>query len=218
MAIHPGDPESYPLPCTWHPVEGCADCAAQGQLMCRLDMRDLRVFIGLFLPFAIAAVAGVVRAGFGHFLWLWLAFALFFFFVWEAYILCRHCPYWAEDSIVLHCHANYGVYKLFKYTRKPMSRWEQAHFLIGVLLLLGIPIPFMLIGEEYIIAALSLALASYFMIGLKTRVCSRCINFSCPLNGVPKPYVDLYLQRNPLMLQAWQASGYVLGETSKYNQ
>jgi hypothetical protein len=43
-------------------------------------------------------------------------------------------------------------------------------------------------------------------------VCTRCINFSCPLNSVPKELVDIYLQHNPAMLAAWQASGYVVGE------
>jgi hypothetical protein len=40
----------------------------------------------------------------------------------------------------------------------------------------------------------------------------RGIHFSCPLNSAPKPLVDFYLQRNPVILQAWQASGYVIGE------
>ena len=37
--------------------------------------------------------------------------------------------------------------------------------------------------------------------------CIRCINFSCPVIAVPKPLVDAYLRRNPLMREAWEASG-----------
>jgi hypothetical protein len=42
--------------------------------------------------------------------------------------------------------------------------------------------------------------------------CSKCVNFSCPLNHVPKSMVDEYLERNPVMKEAWEKSGYKLGE------
>jgi hypothetical protein len=38
------------------------------------------------------------------------------------------------------------------------------------------------------------------------------VNFSCPLNDVPKEVVDAYLERNPVMQRAWEESGYRLGE------
>jgi len=38
--------------------------------------------------------------------------------------------------------------------------------------------------------------------------CSRCINFSCVGNTVPKKEVDEYLRRNPVMEKAWESSGY----------
>ena len=40
--------------------------------------------------------------------------------------------------------------------------------------------------------------------------CSQCVNFSCPLNTVPKSIVDEYLKRNPVMRDAWVKSGYHL--------
>jgi hypothetical protein len=39
---------------------------------------------------------------------------------------------------------------------------------------------------------------------------TRCINFSCPINAVPKPLVDSYLKNNPVMRLAWEKSGYRL--------
>ena len=61
---------------------------------------------------------------------------LFFFFVWEARILCSHCPYWAEEGRILHCHANYGVIKIWRYHPEPMSKFEQVQFIVGVLIFL----------------------------------------------------------------------------------
>ena len=44
---------------------------------------------------------------------------------------------------------------------------------------------------------------------VRKHVCTRCVNFSCPLNGVPKHIVDDYLHRNPIMRQTWEAKGYL---------
>ncbi|MDP8227300.1 MAG: hypothetical protein P9L89_06655 [Candidatus Celaenobacter polaris] len=49
-----------------------------------------------------------------------------------------------------------------------------------------------------------------FIAALKNGFCSRCVNFSCGLNTVPKEYVDVYLKKNDVMREAWEKSGYVL--------
>lgn len=45
--------------------------------------------------------------------------------------------------------------------------------------------------------------------------CSKCINFSCLLNRVPKEVVDEYLKRNPIMRKAWKENGWQIGGTTK---
>lgn len=200
------------LPCTWGPQEACQRCSIRGQLMCRFRWSDLADFFLHVLPFLIAAMAGVIRAGYGRWLWAWLAYALFFFFVWEARVLCSHCPYWAGEGRVLRCHANYGVVKLWRYRPGPMSRGEQAQFVIGALLLVGFPFPFLLLGGEHLLAAIGLAAAVSAAFHVWRHTCCRCIHFSCPANHVPKEMVDAYLERNPEMRAAWVASGYRLGE------
>lgn len=180
--------------------------------MCRFDTRDLVSFMVNFMPAAIAAVGGMIRAGYGWYLLGWLAFSLFFFFVWEAWVLCRHCPFWAEEGRVLHCHANHGVIKIWKYEPGPMSRSEQVQFLLGGLLFGAYPIVFMLMGGEYLLAAICLATLATAAFNLKRNVCWRCVNFSCPANSVPKPVVDDYLRRNPEMRKAWEESGYSAAE------
>ena len=50
-----------------------------------------------------------------------------------------------------------------------------------------------------------------FLYILMYYFCSRCVNFSCPLNRVPKFRVDGYLAKNSVMKDAWQRSGYTLG-------
>jgi hypothetical protein len=190
----------------------CEDCGIEGELMCRFERGDLATFLLLFIPFGVAAIAGVIRAGYGLYLIGFAAFAFFFFFVWEARILCSHCPYWAEEGNVLHCHANYGVFKIWKYNPKPMSQSEQVQFLAGALILIVYPFPFMLLGGEYLLAVIALSSAVGFAYNLIRNTCTRCVNFSCPLNRVAKPVVDAYLRRNPVMRVAWEESGYKLAE------
>jgi hypothetical protein len=46
---------------------------------------------------------------------------------------------------------------------------------------------------------------------LRQVTCSRCVNFSCPLNTVPSEIVAAYLARNSVMREAWEASGWSEG-------
>lgn len=197
-----------PLPCTWQPAVNCEGCETHGRLMCRLDAKDMLQFFMIILPFGVLTIGGTLSAGYGWALWLWLGYSLFFFFVWEARVLCRHCPFWAEPGKVLRCHANYGVIKFWKFQPGPMSRSEKAQFVIGALLWMGFPFPFMLMGGEYFLTLAAASVAAAGLVTMRISVCNRCINFSCLVNAVPKQLVDEYLRRNPAIESAWQASGY----------
>jgi hypothetical protein len=176
--------------------------------MCRFQRRDLINFFLIVLPFGVISIYGLIRGGYGWYLAPWLGYALLFFFVWEARVLCRHCPYWAEHSGILRCPANYGVIKIWRHDPGPMSRAEKAQFIIGALLLIAYPFPFLLLGTEYLLSGIGAIAVVAGVFILRNNVCSRCINFSCPMNAVPKPLVDLYLDRNPRMRAAWEAKGH----------
>jgi hypothetical protein len=197
--------------CTWRPQERCRECDLSAQLMCRFERGDLIRFLLAFFPFGFIVIAGVIRAGYGLYLLGWVTYGLFFFFVWEARVLCRHCPYWAEESRVLHCHANYGVIKAWRYDPRPMSASEKAQFILGALIFVAYPFPFLLLGQQFAVASFALVAAALSGYTLRRHGCSRCINFSCPANAVPRPLVDAYLRHNPVMRTAWEESGYRLG-------
>jgi len=196
------------LPCTLRPLSICRECQARKKLMCRFDSKDMVNFFMIILPFGVTVFAGTISAGYGWYLFLWLAYSLFFFFIWEARVLCRHCPYWAEAGTILYCHANYGVIKIWKYQPGPMSKPEKIQFVVGALLMIGFPFPFLLLGREYLLALIGASAAISGIFILRRNVCTRCINFSCPMNDVPKQLVDTYLRRNPKIQKAWEASGY----------
>ena len=191
------------IPCTAQSTAACRGCTLTGRLMCRYETRDTAHFFMIALPFFVTSIAGIIRSGHGGWLLGWLAYALFFFFVWEGRVLCSHCPYWAEEGRVLHCHANYGVIKLWKYHPGPMSRSEQAQFLIGALLLIVYPLAFLIVGQEYLLAVIGLTSATSATYLLRRNICTRCINFSCPLNGVDAATRMAFFARNPVIAQAW---------------
>lgn len=172
--------------------------------MCRFQKIDLISFLLLFAPYAVLSVGAMITGGFGRYLFGWLAYAVFFFFVWEAYVLCRHCPYWAEKGIILRCHANYSIIKIWKYTPKPMKTSDKVQFIIGGLLLGLYPLPFLIAASQYLLFSIALLLIINFVFHLWKNGCSRCINFSCPINHVPKSYVDSFIEKNPIIGREWK--------------
>ncbi|MBN1123056.1 MAG: hypothetical protein JXJ17_18425 [Anaerolineae bacterium] len=204
------DPKNPFNLCTWKPESACEGCQTGAAINCRHSWADLLRFYLYFSLFGVPAIIGVIRAGYGLWLWGWLGYAVFFFFIWESRILCSHCPYYAENSLVLHCLANHGVLKIWRYHPEPMSRFEQWQFMIGAGILVLYPFLLMILGGEWLFAALTAAVTVIGSVLIYRTICSRCINFSCPANHVPKQIVDAYLMRNPVMREAWERTGYVI--------
>jgi len=198
--------------CTWRPESACVDCSLGGQLKCRFRAGDLLHFLGMFGGFVFPAVIGVILGGYGWWLLGWLAFALFFFELWEIRILCSYCPYYAEKGHTLHCIANYGSLKVWKYRPEPMSQSEKTQLWIGFAILGGYPFPFLLLGGQFVFAFLAFWGLALFFWTLNKYTCPKCVNFSCPLNRAPKAVVDEFLCRNPVMREAWEASGWQVEE------
>ncbi len=198
--------------CTWRPESACADCAAAGRLDCRFSWRELAYFLAIFLPSMLPAAIGMVQGGYGGWLLGWFGYAMFFFNGWETYILCRHCPYYAEKGLTLHCISNYGSLKLWPYNPGPMSRVEKAQFLVGAGLLMLFPFPFLAAAGQWTMLLLTAVGVVAFAWSTRKAKCARCVNFSCPLNTVPRPVVDAYLRRNPVMRAAWEAAGWDPGD------
>ena len=146
------------------------------------------------------------------------------FFIVETRILCSHCPYYSREGVMLHCLANHGFIKYARYHPEPMNLFERVLLIIGFVLFATIP----LAGQVPSIVAVAsnlpggrtifitlLILLGFSIVGvifsftfLFTRICTKCVNFSCPFNKVPKELVDSYLDKNPNMKSAWLEHGY----------
>ncbi|PXF61968.1 MAG: hypothetical protein C4B59_01700 [Candidatus Methanogaster sp.] len=215
--------------CTWNDSSDCANCTIQDELSCRWDRKVLSGFHAIAFPPTIMAIFGIAFVGFLTGVW-WLLITylvyLFAMFGFEIRFLCSHCPYYAEESKILHCLGNHGSPKLWRYHPEPMNKFERfmMRFLVATIFFVlplsvmgyGIWFLYLQYAEYGLIALLGLtgvAIASLitstsFVSTLKIFFCSRCVNFSCPLNTVPKPVVDEYLMKNDVMRKAWEETGY----------
>jgi hypothetical protein len=219
------------IPCTWDKDSNCVSCSISGDLNCKWEQSHLSRFYRYSLPIMIFGFLGLIVVGL-QVSWIplitYVAFWIFFFGFFEIRVLCSHCPYYAEgEGRVLHCLANHGSLKLWKYRPGPMKRWEKVGFLSGFWVFVIFPI----VGELYgllslwesagsindgmVVLALLLLGSTisgiFFTIKVLTRICTKCVNFSCPLNRVPKMVVDEYLKINPVMKEAWEKTGYKIG-------
>ncbi len=70
------------------------------------------------------------------------------------------------------------------------------------------PFPFVILGEQFIPFLLAAVGLIVFFGALQRFTCSRCVNFSCFLNQVPKKLVDEYLKRNLVMRKVWEENGW----------
>jgi len=221
--------------CTWLPESNCKEkgCNLHDQLACRWDPRDYNFAMGvvqmpptLMVTFAFVVVGIATGNWWGmilYFAWVIIMWPLGF----EQLLLCRHCPYFTDSKKTLTCWALRFWPKWWKYSPRPMNKLEQVVF---THLIFSIPMFFWPVGWSgygiYYIAnnydsfglvallgmiglcfAVMLTHAQFFLI-LWSKFCTRCVNFSCPFNKVPKETVDAYLEMNPVMKAAWLDSGY----------
>ena len=144
--------------CTWKPISECEDCPLAGLLKCRFNSGDLLRFMGLVSFPLLSALVGMFLGGSGWYILGWLLLAIVFFGFWEIRILCSHCPYYAEKSFVLHCIANYGCPKFWKYHPEPISTSERIQLVIGFAAISGYPLPFLILGGQYFLFVLTVYL------------------------------------------------------------
>lgn len=227
------DKETVKISCTWKDKIDCADCNVEELLNCRFDKKKWLFFVFNQMPARFFAIFGLVLTGLLYRWWPLIVFgaiaSFFIIFGIEIRVVCTHCPFYSSESKILRCYGLTGSLKLWKYHPGPMKFWEKAVETIYFLFMLCWPVAF----ESYLISLIAVNYSSYglysllgmiailsatiisslqFAYILRVVFCSKCINFSCPINKVPKKIVDTYLAKNLVMREAWEKAGYKLGD------
>ncbi len=184
----------------------CNSCEIKGKVTCHFNMKQLLRFLAFSI---LPLLTGGIGIWFFNPLFLipWaLMFFTYFGFV-EIRVMCSHCPHYAEPGIKsLKCWANYGAFKLWKYRPGPMSISEKTVFFIGLFLIITYPYVFLIISGNYIIMIIYTAIAAIAVWLLQTFLCTKCINFACPLNRTDKSIRKKFMDLNPVVKGAWEES------------
>ena len=186
-------------------ADDCTDCPVQDRIHCHFRPGDLIHFLMISLPGLLIGGAGVLASGAGQ-LVFWIALVVGFFGFVEIRVMCAHCPHYAETGRTLGCWANHGAPKLWKYRPGPMSRLEKLIFFSGLVLIWGYPLPSLITGQRWFLLVLYVLTNAGFFMTLKLFLCSRCMNFACPLNAVDGHTRDLFFLRNPSVTKHWGKS------------
>ena len=223
--------------CTWLPESNCAanDCKLKGPLACRWDPKEYNFIMGLIqTPQVLIMMAAFIILGVVTGNWWSMAIWAWIIIIWplglEPYVICRHCPFFTDEKKTLTCWALRYMPKWWKYDPRPLNRVEKfvVLYLLFIIPALVWPIGWTGYGIYYIatnyeafgLAALLGMVGMCFAVTvcgiqflavLRANNCPRCVNFSCPLNKVPKELVDAYLMLNPVMKDAWVKNGYKIG-------
>lgn len=189
------------------PLEGCRTascdgCPAGHDLHCHFRPADWLNFMFISLPPFLIGGAGIYRSS-GWLLLPWLSFAIAYFGLIEIRVMCAHCPHYAEATPSLRCWANYGSPKWWRYRPGPMNLVEKIVFLGGFVVIWGYP-PIVLLttAQLYLLLVYTVTTSGFFMT-MSRFMCTRCINFACPLNRVDQPGRDAFFDANPTVAQAW---------------
>lgn len=184
----------------------CKDCPVSAKVHCHFRLKDLTHFLLMSSPGFI--IGGAVIYGYSQWLCaVYIAIAVGFFGLLEIRVMCSHCPHYAEEGKTLSCWANHGSPKLWKYRPGPMSRTETFLFFSGILAVWGFPLPFFAFTGTWLLFTLYILTNTAFFVTLKLFLCSKCMNFACPLNGVDQNGRDMFLERNPSVAKHWLPQG-----------
>ena len=194
--------------CIWKEESNCNNCELKGSLHCHPYFKHSLYFALAFCSILIPAILGIIF-GFGGISILifsvWIGFAIFFFCVWESKVLCSHCPHYSNTSQkILHCGINSGMYKFTNYNPNPMSKPEKAQFIIGAVILITYPLPFLIISYQIIFFIITCCGIAVWITTIQLKHCKECINFSCPLNRVNEDLKKLFFEKNPQLKEFWK--------------
>lgn len=180
----------------------CDDCPVAEKIHCHFRLSDYLHFLLISSPSFL--LAGVELYRFSPWsLGLYLVIVVGFFGFLEIRVMCSHCPHYAEKGKTLTCWANHGSPKLWKYRPGPMSTTENLLFFFGLILVWGFPLPVFIFNTSWMNLALYLLTSCGFFVTLKLFLCSKCMNFACPLNGVDQKDRELFYQYNPSVARHW---------------
>ena len=215
--------------CTLNPNSNCNNCKNNRKIDCKFNIKHSIRSMTIIFSFIITSTIGLYYISLLiQNLWILIIFLIYIFLLFiiiEPFVTCSHCPFYAEKRFRFNCTGNILTPKIWKYNTKPINKYEQAITLVAFIIFYAYPILSEIYGlwhlyeNGYSITSQTFLILSFiFLLNMIICVifiylfllvyCPKCINFSCIFNRVPKSNVDEYLNKNPIIKEAWKNSGY----------
>jgi hypothetical protein len=144
---------------------------------------------GDFLFYKLVSVVPLAAAVFAiaQESWTWLALYLGWLLVHMVVVyrvLCTHCPHYGAEDGVTSCHFIAKVPMLFKRREGPLKPVSMGVLMLMLSFSSLAPVPWLLRHPDLMVLYF-LSLGVLFATMMKYE-CTRCRNFNCPKNQVPK--------------------------------
>lgn len=185
----------------------CSNCEVETKLNCKWERKLLWQFYCVFSPYLFVSSTGMILfrywSGIRVYSIIYTSFLVVYFLVIRLKVLCSHCPYYQQKKFME------PLPKIWKYQSKPMNLLEKIINFTGHFFFLLFPATIQSYGIWFLLTKVSdlknyqLIVSSillgvtiltgiYYVVGLASKLCTRCVNLHCPQNRVPKNLVKLY--------------------------
>jgi hypothetical protein len=196
--------------CTAFEKNECPNCELETKLNCKWERRLLWQFQSVFSPYLFVSTIGMVLFSYWSsirvYSIVYSCFLVVYFFFIRLKVLCSYCPYYEQKKFLE------PLPKIWKYQSKPMNLFEKIVNFTGHFFLILFPATIQSYGLWYLIhktgspksiqiitlsvfLGMTILTAFYYVIGLATKLCNKCVNIQCPQNRVPKNLVKLYTSK-----------------------
>lgn len=181
-------------------------------LNCNWNRKMLVRYLAYFSPYMILSSISLILlriwTGRSSFIIAYSVFLPIFFILIRPLLQCSHCLYYREKKFIE------PIPKIWRFNFRSMNNFEKIIYLIGLSFFQIFPLSAQTVGLIFlsnnfdtatkwklivfaIIVFLTFALNLSFIINLSTKLCTRCIHFSCPMNKVPEDIKNKFHQSNP---------------------
>jgi hypothetical protein len=188
------------------------DICDSENLNCNWNKNLLVRYLIFFSPYMIISTISLILlriwTGRSSFIITYSIFLPIFFILFRPLVQCSHCPYYKEKKFME------PIPKIWKFNFRSMTNFEKISYLIGLSFFQIFPLSAQIVGIISLINRsdnanqwnivifslvmfLTLVLNLSFILNLSTKLCIRCIHFSCPMNRVKQEIKNKFIESNP---------------------
>ena len=169
----------------------CTNCEVETNLNCKWERKLLWQFQSMFSPYLFVSTTGVILfsiwSGIRVYSIVYTCFLVIYFLVIRLKVLCSHCPYYQQKKFME------PLPKIWKYQSKPMNLLEKIINFTGHFFFLLFPATIQSYGIWFLLTnvsdlknyqlivssiflGVSILTAVYYVVGLATKLCTKCLN------------------------------------------